>query len=152
EIAPVMAVISGIRNIRSEFQIPPSRTLTVLLKPTSAVEALLQRESAAIGALAKADPRIAPDADRAADAGLKVVEGAEIHVALAGVIDVRAERERLGRELRKVEDELARIEGKLAREDFRLRAPAEVVAREELRRGEQLALQATLREALARLD
>jgi len=68
------------------------------------------------------------------------------------VVDVEAERGRLGRELRKVEEELQRIEGKLGREDFRQRAPAEVVAREEARRAEQLALQATLREGLARLD
>jgi valyl-tRNA synthetase len=81
-----------------------------------------------------------------------VVEGAEIHVSLAGVVDVQAERERLNRELRKVEDELARTEGKLAREDFRQRAPTEVVAREELRRAEHVTLQATLREALTRLD
>ncbi len=83
---------------------------------------------------------------------LKVVEGSEIHVSLAGVVDVAAERARLGKELRKVEDELARTEAKLGREDFRQRAPAEVVAREEVRRTEHLALQATLREGLARLD
>jgi valyl-tRNA synthetase len=83
---------------------------------------------------------------------LKVVEGAEIHVSLAGVVDVQAERQRLGRELRKVDEELARSEAKLGREDFRQRAPAEVVARVEARRGEHLALRATLGEALARLD
>jgi valyl-tRNA synthetase len=152
EIAPVMAVISGIRNLRSEFQIPPSRTLAAVVKPTPASEAALRAEAAAIGALAKADVRIDPGAARATDEVLKVVEGAEIHVSLAGVVDVGAERQRLGRELRKVDDELARTETKLAREDFRLRAPAEVVAREEARRADQLALRATLREGLARLD
>ena len=45
-----------------------------------------------------------------------------------------------------------RIEAKLAREDFRQRAPAEVVAREEARRSEQRALQEKLREGLERLD
>ncbi|MCI0582651.1 MAG: hypothetical protein L0227_07110, partial [Chloroflexi bacterium] len=68
------------------------------------------------------------------------------------VIDVEAERGRLGKEIRKVEEELARTESKLGREDFRQRAPAEVVAREEVRRAEHLALRATLREGLARLD
>jgi valyl-tRNA synthetase len=152
DIEPVMAVISGIRSIRSEFQIPPSRTLSVVVKPTPAAEPLLRGESAAIGALAKADLRVEPGAQRAADAVLKVVEGSEIHVSLAGVIDVAAERGRLGRELRKVEEDLARTEAKLGREDFRARAPAEVVAREESRRTEQMALLATLREGLARLD
>jgi valyl-tRNA synthetase len=96
--------------------------------------------------------RVDPGAERAADAVLKVVEGSEVHVSLTGVVDVEAERGRLGRDLRRIEDELARTEAKLAREDFRQRAPAEVVAREEVRRSEQLALQSTLREGLARLD
>ena len=152
DIAPVMTVVSGIRSIRSEFQIPPSRTLSVVVKPGPAAETVLRAEAAAIGALARAEVRIDPAADRTTDAVLKVVEGSEIHVSLAGVVDVEAERARLGKELRKVEDELARTEAKLGREDFRQRAPAEVVAREEVRRTEHLALQATLREGLARLD
>jgi valyl-tRNA synthetase len=152
EIAPVMAVISGIRNLRSEFQIPPSRTLAAVVKPNPDAEDALRAESAAIGALAKAEVRIDPGALRATDEVLKVVDGAEIHVSLAGVIDVAAERQRLGREIRKVDEELARTEAKLAREDFRQRAPAEVVAREEARRAEHLALRDKLTEALARLD
>src|SRR5262249_26842029 len=150
EIAPVMAVISGIRNLRSEFQIAPSRTLAAVVKPNPGAETALRAEAAAVGALAKADVRIDPEAARAADAVLKVVEGAEIHVGLAGVVDVPAERQRLGRELRKIDEELARAEAKLGREDFRQRAPAEVVAREEARRAEHLALRDKLREPLAR--
>jgi valyl-tRNA synthetase len=152
EIAAVMAVISGIRNLRSEFQIPPSRTLAAVVRPNPGAEAALRAETAAIGALAKAEVRIDPGALRATDEVLKVVEGAEIHVSLAGVIDVAAERQRLDREIRKVNEELARTEAKLAREDFRQRAPAEVVAREEARRAEHLALRDKLTEALARLD
>jgi valyl-tRNA synthetase len=89
---------------------------------------------------------------RAGDQVLKVVDGAELHISLAGVVDVEAERGRLGRELRKVEEELQRIEAKLGREDFRLRAPAEVVAREEVRRAESVALREKLRDGLAQLD
>ena len=107
------------------------------MKPSpAAAERVLRAEAAAIGALARADVRIDPAAERAADAVLKVVEGSEIHVSLAGVVDVEAERARLGKELRKVEEDLARTEAKLGREDFRQRAPAEVVAREEARRAE----------------
>jgi valyl-tRNA synthetase len=73
-------------------------------------------------------------------------------VPVEGVVDIEAERGRLSRELRRVEEELGRTEAKLAREDFRQRAPAEVVAREEARRTEQRALQDKLREGLERLD
>ena len=57
-----------------------------------------------------------------------------MYVPVEGVVDVEAERGRLSRELRRVEEDLGRTEAKLAREDFRQRAPAEVVAREEARR------------------
>ena len=75
-----------------------------------------------------------------------------MYVPVEGVVDIEAERGRLSRELRRVDEDLSRIEAKLAREDFRQRAPAEVVAREEARRTEQRALQEKLREGLERLD
>ena len=71
---------------------------------------------------------------------------------LEGVLDLAEERARLGRELAKVEVEIGRLETKLARAEFRERAPAEVVAREETRRDEQRGLATKLREAIERLD
>jgi valyl-tRNA synthetase len=71
---------------------------------------------------------------------------------MEGLVDVEAERGRLTRELRRVEEDLGRTEAKLAREDFRQRAPAEVVAREEAKGVEQRALREKLREGLERLD
>jgi valyl-tRNA synthetase len=68
------------------------------------------------------------------------------------VVDLSAERRRLEREVSKAAEELARLDAKLGRAEFRERAPAEVVAREEARRAEQAALHAKLREALERLD
>jgi valyl-tRNA synthetase len=152
-MAFLMAVVTAVRNVRSEMQIPPARLLRVVLRPAGAAQsALLAAETAALGTLARAEIEVAPDAARPARAALAVVDGCEVYVPLEGVIDLAAERHRLGRERARAAEELARLEAKLARAEFRERAPAEVVAREEARRSEQAALVATLAAGLQRLD
>jgi valyl-tRNA synthetase len=154
EVVPVMGVVAAVRTLRSEMQIPPARTLTVVVRPPreGASAATLREHVAAIGALARAEVTVDPEAARPPDAAIKVTESGEVYVSLAGVLDLVEERGRLGRELAKADAELERLEAKLSRAEFRERAPAEVVAREEARRDEQRELTAKLREALERLD
>jgi valyl-tRNA synthetase len=152
-MAPIMAVVTSIRNLRSELQIPPSRALAAVVRPPAGpVAEALGGAVGSIGALARAEVRVDPGATRPPRSLLALTEACEIYIPMEGVIDVAAERARLERERRRVEEELARTEAKLAREQFRQRAPADVVAREEARRTEQLALRAKLLEGLERLD
>jgi valyl-tRNA synthetase len=154
EVAPVMSVVAAVRTLRSEMQIPPARPLTVVVRPPGegVVAGILRENVAAIGALARAEVRIDPDAARPPHSAIKVTESGEVYVPLEGVLDLAEERARLGRELAKVEVEIGRLEAKLGRAEFRERAPAEVVAREETRRDEQRGLATKLREAIERLD
>jgi valyl-tRNA synthetase len=141
-MAPIMGVVSALRNLRSELQIPPSRTLTAIVRPPAGTVATsLQETAASVAALARAEIQVDPEATRPPHSLLAIAEGCDVYVPVEGVVDIEAERGRLSRELRRVEEDLGRIEAKLAREDFRQRAPAEVVAREEARRSEQRALQ-----------
>jgi valyl-tRNA synthetase len=152
EFGPLIDLVAKVRTIRSEMQVPPGRELTAIVKPSSeAVEGLLGREAAVLGALARAKLSIDRHAVRPPQAALAVSDAGEVYVPLEGIVDLAAERRRLERELAKVEEELARLTAKLARAEFRERAPAEVVAREEARRADQLALQAKLRDALEHL-
>jgi len=57
--------------------------------------------------------------------------GAEVAVPLEGLIDFAQERERLRKELEKLESEAAKLQAQLSNENFVARAPAEKV--EELR-------------------
>jgi valyl-tRNA synthetase len=59
-----------------------------------------------------------------------MVQGLEIFLPLEGVLDFKEETRRLQKEIGKLEPELARTKKKLANEDFLVRAPAEVVAKE----------------------
>jgi valyl-tRNA synthetase len=56
-----------------------------------------------------------------------------ILVPLAGLIDVAAERDRLGKQLAKALDDLGKIRRKLENQNFVANAPAEVVAKEHAR-------------------
>jgi valyl-tRNA synthetase len=51
----------------------------------------------------------------------------KIYLPLDGLIDLDAERNRLGRELTKAEDELKKVNAKLTNENFVTRAPESVV-------------------------
>ncbi len=152
-MAPIMAVVSAVRNLRSELQIPPSRTMTAIVRPPAGtVAASLLETAAAVAALTRAELQVDPAAVRPPHSLLAIADGCEVYVPMEGLVDVEAERGRLTRELRRVEEDLGRTEAKLAREDFRQRAPAEVVAREEAKGVEQRALREKLREGLERLD
>jgi valyl-tRNA synthetase len=153
EFGPLADAVTKIRNIRSEMQIPPARALTAILRPVSeAVAAAFRRELVPLGALARAEIRVDAAAARPSRSALAVSDAGEIFVPLEGVVDLSAERRRLEREVSKADEERGRLDARLARAEFRERAPAEVVAREEARRAEQAALHAKLREALERLD
>ncbi|MBI2460502.1 MAG: valine--tRNA ligase [Candidatus Rokubacteria bacterium] len=152
EMGRLMAIVSAIRNIRSEVGLPPNHVLPAIIRPLDAAAAApLAGAVPEINALARAGARVDPAATRPARSALALVEGVELYVPLAGV-DLGGERQRLDRELRRVEAELARLETKLGREEFRAKAPGEVVAREEERRAEQERIRQRLRESRARLD
>jgi valyl-tRNA synthetase len=51
----------------------------------------------------------------------------ELYLPLEGLIDVAAERERLAKEIAKVEDELAKVRAKLADPNFAAKVPAKVL-------------------------
>jgi valyl-tRNA synthetase len=80
-----------------------------------------------------------------------VAEGVTVLVPLTGLVDPEKERERLSRELKKVEKDLATAEKKLSNENFVKRAPAEVVEQERARVDEFGAAKARLEAALAKL-
>jgi valyl-tRNA synthetase len=135
------------------MQIPPARRVAVIVRPPDAERAArLESALGPVSALARADVRVDPTAERPPQSALGLVDGCEVYVPLAGLVDLGAEQRRLAKDLGRVEAELARIEAKLARPEFRERAPAEVVRREEARREAESAVRATLREALARLE
>jgi valyl-tRNA synthetase len=81
-----------------------------------------------------------------------VVRGFEVHVPLADVIDLGAERQRLGKELAKTSAALERIARKLGNAEFLGKAPAEVVNRERATQADLTDQHAKLTASLAHIE
>ncbi|TAK51434.1 MAG: valine--tRNA ligase [Gammaproteobacteria bacterium] len=135
EMRWVMDFILGIRQIRGELDIAPSRQLPVLLQGAGAADLERQaRNAAAIGRLAGiSDVRPLGPGEVAPQAATALLGELRILVPMAGLVDVEAELARLGRRRAKVDQDLARSEAKLARESFVQNAPPEVVQQERTR-------------------
>jgi valyl-tRNA synthetase len=152
EMALFMGIVTAIRNIRSEMRVPPATPLRAILRPATQETAdRLGPLVPLIRALARCEASVNLGATRPRASALAIVGPVECFVPLEGLVDLSAERQRLSREIRKAEDEIRFLEEKLTRQEFRERAPAEVVEREAVRLAEQQTLRAKLRESLARL-
>ncbi|WP_406677890.1 valine--tRNA ligase [Moorella sp. ACPs] len=135
----VMAVIRAIRNLRSEMNVPPGRPAEVILVAEAEEDRqILQQASLYLEVLAAASPvqvkaALSQPPTRAATA---VTGGVQVFLPLAGLIDLEKEQARLEKELKNTRAELEKVEKKLARVDFRTKAPAVIVAKEEARAAE----------------
>ncbi len=131
-IEALIELIGVVRGLKSEYDVPPASRVDVYLSDVSGpLEQALAVERRAVermAGVARVEKGAAP-AGPAAHAVLR--GGTELTLPLAGVIDLDREVGRLGKELDRIRGFLRGTEGKLANEQFRARAPAEVVAKEE---------------------
>lgn len=154
EVAWLQGLIEGVRTIRGEMNIPPGKTLDVLLhQGDSADRRRLDANLPFLQKLAKLDTvRWLAEGEEPPAAASALAGSLEILVPLAGLIDVEAESARLDKEIDKAEKDIARLAGKLNNEGFVAKAPEAVVnAEREKLSNAQAALQ-TLREQQQRLQ
>ncbi|PWG62808.1 valine--tRNA ligase [Sediminicurvatus halobius] len=147
EIAWLQRFILGVRRIRGEMNISPTRPLPLLLQNASAADReRIARHREALDFLARLESlRTLEPGESAPESALALVDELELRVPMAGLIDKQAELERLAKERSRVARDLERTEGKLANDRFVERAPEAVVQKER----DKLA---DLRATLARLD
>jgi valyl-tRNA synthetase len=151
EIGWVVDLVTAIRSLRVEVNIPAATPLPLLLAGTSPqTVARARRWSEFVRRLARLSDISFADAVPKGALQL-VVRGEVAALPLAGIIDLAAERARLTKELAKCDADIARVEQKLNNADFVKRAPDEVVEGEREKRDEALARKAKIIEALQRL-
>ena len=148
----VMDLVTALRNIRGEMRIAPGVTLTATLRPSRDAAGLFTANGALVEPLARVRLTVDARATRPRSSAMAVLGGSELYVDLAGVVDLAAERQRLQKEIRKVEETVAFLTAKLGRPEFVERAPEEVVERERERLAEQETLRAKLTASLGWLD
>ncbi|MBE7731750.1 valine--tRNA ligase [Devosia faecipullorum] len=134
ELAWLVDVISNIRSVRSEMNVPASAKLQLVV--TGAGEQTLARLVAGtslISRLARLE-EITPRNEVPGESAQFVVGDATYALPLAGVIDLSAEKIRLEKEVGKLDAEIAQIDKKLGNEQFVAKAPEEVIEEQKARR------------------
>ncbi|SCB41933.1 valine--tRNA ligase [Rhizobium multihospitium] len=152
EINWLIDLVSGIRSVRSEMNVPPAATAPlVVVDANSLTRERLFRHDAAIKRLARVEA--VSLADTAPKGAAQIVVGeATVCLPLGSLIDLSAEKARLEKAIAKNDQEIARIAGKLSNEKFVANANPDVVAAERERLGELEGQQSSLKVALARVS
>jgi len=122
-------LVTEVRAIRAELRVPARAELTVILSGAEEeAQALLSAFEGACCKLARlASIRYEKGFTPSPETAKGVAGELTLYVPLAGVVDFKAAKERLKKELSKVEAELGKLRARLSNPDFRARAPAEVV-------------------------
>jgi valyl-tRNA synthetase len=135
EMRWVMDFVLGVRQIRGEMDIAPSRKLPVLLQNAGARDLqYLERNLHYLMRLGGIEtPSLLAAAQTAPISAVSLLGSLEILVPMAGLIDPEAELERLARRRRKAETDLQKLAAKLANGQFASNAPADIVAKDQQR-------------------
>jgi valyl-tRNA synthetase len=123
----IVRLISEIRTVRSEMNVPPAAQLTMMMR--DAAPASRQRLAAhleLIRRLARLD-KVAVDGAVPKGAVQLVIDEATVVLPLADVIDIGKEHARLAKDIAKITSEAGKLESKLANEQFVAKAPPEVI-------------------------
>lgn len=133
DIEIIKEAVRGIRNVRSSMNVPPSKKARVIVVSASAdiVKAFTEGKLF-FGSLAYASD-VTVQADRsgiAEDAVSVVIAGATCYIPFAELVDIAQEIERLEKEEKKLQGELARVNGMLSNEKFLSKAPESKIAEE----------------------
>ncbi len=145
------AVVGAARTLRSEMSLSPAERMPLYVNG----DAVFVDEAApALKALAKLSEVKRFDDEAAfsqATQNAPVAVHGEMRLALHVEVDVAAELERLGKEITRLEGEIAKAAAKLANESFVARAPAAVVDQEKKRAADFTATRDRLQDQVRRL-
>jgi valyl-tRNA synthetase len=152
EMAWVVRMVSEIRTVRSEMNVPPSAELPLTL--TGASDSTITRLKTHKNLLARLARLAEISISDTVPAGAVqvIVDEATAALPIGDVIDVAQEVARLQKEIGKVDGEIAKIEKKLTNESFIAKAPATVVEEQRSRADDYRQSRTKLSEALDRLS
>ncbi|HYM71436.1 MAG TPA: class I tRNA ligase family protein, partial [Stellaceae bacterium] len=126
EMEWIVAAISAIRGVRSEMNVPPGAYVPYLVKDADAsANRLLERNRDHLLRLARITPA---EATATVAGGIQVVvEGATFLLDLGEVVDLGQEKTRLGKEIGRLDADLARFAAKLGNPGFLAKAKPEII-------------------------
>jgi valyl-tRNA synthetase len=139
----VYEATSVTRNLRAEYRIPSNKKIRIVLKSEIAGDFTV------FGRLSGAESlEVQPDYQPARGEPVALTPIGQVFLPLDGSLDMEAEKQRLGREIAKLEEEIETVRKKLANENFVSRAPAAVVEEHRKRETDFLSRLKQLRDRL----
>ena len=154
EFDAVMEITGVLRNLRSELSVQPGkRGAAVLRVPAPGRCDALAASADLVALLAKLETvTVVHGGEDPKPAGVGLAGDVEVFLPMAGLVDLDKERERLEKELAKLEGWIKGCRAKLANDRFVDNAPADVVQKQKDLLAENEVKTATLRERLAGLE
>jgi valyl-tRNA synthetase len=151
EVGWVVDLVTGLRSLRSETNVPAGAKVPALLIGASKETAQrLERYQAEIDRLARLEYSVVADAAPAGSVTFVLGE-AIVAIPLAGVMDIDAEKGRLSKEIARCAKEIETVSRKLDNPGFVAKAPAEVIEEQRERRASYEAEKQKYEAALTRL-
>ena len=129
EMTLVMDLITGVRNIRGEMNIAPSKAVDVVIEVPNEKEIQVIRWNLVhIQNLAKVDSvEIETNVSKPEASATAVFGDNQVHALLKGLLDFEEERKRLRKEIQKIEKDMVLSEKKLSNDSFLAKAPTDIV-------------------------
>ena len=131
-IGRAMEAVRTVRNMRAEVEAAPSKKVRAIVAASGKAAEYLKKAERHIMTQANVS-EIAYVSDKS-EVSEEVMSGvltdAEILIAMDELMDYKAESERLTKEKKKLEGEVARVSGKLSNENFVNKAPEKIIAAE----------------------
>ncbi len=148
----LIETISSIRSVRTEMNVPAGAKVDIVIVEANAETRRRSEEN--LSALMRMARLNSVEFESTIPHGSAqiIVGEAIVCMPLKGVIDIAAEKQRLEKDISKVEQDIAKINGKLGNENFVSRAPDEVVFQERSRLQEANEKRDMLTSAIKRLE
>ncbi len=155
EIGWVIGLVSGIRSARSEMNVPAAAKIPmVLIGASDENRKRLEDYRGLIAPMARlADVSTAEAGAKSPKGSIQLVHReATVALPVGDVIDIDQEKERLQKEIGRLDDEISKIEKKLGNEQFLAKAPQAVIDEQKDRRADRAARRDAVQAALAQLQ
>ena len=148
----VIRLITEVRSVRAEMNVPAGAKVPLILKgANAATEERLARHDGLLCRMARLS-NISISAELPEGSLQFVIDEATGGLPIADVIDLSAEKERLQKAMAKLDGEIKKIDGKLGNEKFISKAPQAVINEQRERKATAEAEKAKLADALAKLQ
>ena len=154
DIEIIKEAVRGIRNVRTEMNVPPSKkALVYVVSEKEALRKTFEEGKLFFASLAYASEVLVQfDKSGIADDAVSVViANATIYIPFAELVDIKQEIERLQKEEKRLEGELKRVAGMLGNEKFISKAPAAKIQEEKDKQAKYMQMMEQVKERLEQL-